>query len=82
MFIPTEQIDHLQMPSREHYPQLFRVLDKLKINETMTQKSEAKKDETMASFVEDVRQSVTKTLQKATFGLFRRLSQNQRLRRT
>lgn len=52
------------MPTRDKQPQLFRVLDKMKIVETKTISGEGKRDETMASFVEDVKQSITRTLQK------------------
>lgn len=57
------------MPNRQKFPQLFRVLDKLKIADTKTISGMGKKDETMASFVEEVKQSISRTLQQANTGL-------------
>lgn len=70
--IPTSDIDQLHLPSREGYPQLFRVLDKKKINETRINDSmaagvtgERRKDDTIVSqAAEDVKQSLQQTLQK------------------
>ena len=70
--IPTSDIDQLHLPSREGYPQLFRVLDKKKVNETRINDSmaagvtgERRKDDTIISqAAEEVKQSLQQTLQK------------------
>lgn len=64
--IPTDEVDKLHLPTREKFPQLYRVIDRQKINELKTGSVEGKKEETIRSLAEEIRQEVTKTLQKVS----------------
>lgn len=71
--IPTADIDQLHLPTRDKFAQLFRVLDKRKVNETKVNDSMAatsptgdkrKDDSIVSQAAEEVKQSLQQTLQK------------------
>jgi hypothetical protein len=69
--IPTEDLDQLHLPTRETHQNLFRVLDKKKVNETRQLSKEGNKDETLNSALEDVKSNLNRTIQKVIVELIR-----------
>lgn len=55
------------MPTREEYSNLFRILDKIKITESKNEsRIGGKKEDTMASMAEEIRNNLTRTMLQQT----------------